>query len=419
MSSTKTIISSKVVSREITFVNKSVDSQGIHLFILNGVYFKNYNLSVTVTDIQTLLTNYSITDNSSDASSSSSALSATVTMRYLNDRYSVYEAVWKYLFFTGTLLVLFTPTYGYYMKLASVPTSKRSFEQKWILTLLICLCLFNDPLFGFQISSPYYTNFSILYIFFFGFFLATLLTFWLSMLDNIKRKATEDSYGTDGRNVTFKSFPQEVMFYLPKIVLSIPTSILCVLALCYFELKISQDMTYDGSSGDSFVDQRVHDLLVASYVFIALYVVYGLYLVLSFICVISTAKIPYQLLGGCTLIVFIILFCLLYEGFTSFQQESSLVITSLYGIINMYIWVLAFCFSPMVDEDDTVIMTDQSSTSFSLSANQKNPLLFSVDSGDSSDYHEYDRNTPFDSKFNTGLGIKNKVDRFELATAYI
>ena len=418
LSSTENIIQSKTVARELVFTNNSVNSQSIHLFILNGVYFKNYNLSVTVTDIQTLLANYSINggrDSSSMAlsssSSSSSALSATVTMRYLNDKYSVYEAVWKYLFFIGTLLVLFTPTYGYYMKLAVVPIAMRSFEQKWILSLLFCLCLFDDPFFGLQISSPYYINFSILYIFFFGYFLATLLTFWLSMLDNIKRRANEDSYGSNGRNGGFKSFSHEVIFYLPKVILSVPLSVLCVLALCYFELKISQDMTYDGNSSNSVVDRRVHELLTASYVFIALYVVYGLYLVLSFICVISTAKITYQLLGGCTLIVFIVLFCLLYEGFTSFQQESSLVITSLYGIMNMYIWVLAFCFAPMFEEDGEAAMTGQLAPS--ALANQKNPLLFSVDSEEDSS-----ENTIV-SRSSAGRGIKSRVDRFELAMAYI
>ena len=418
--SSKTVIGSKTVSRQLTFVNNSVESQSIHLFILNGVYFKNYNLSVTVTDIQTLLTNYSNTGGSSSSgdSSSSSALSATVTMRYLNDRYSIYEAVWKYLFFTGTVLVLFTPKYGYYMKLASVPVEVRSFEQKWILTLLLSLCLFDDPLFGFQVASPYYMNFSVLYILFFGYFLATLLTFWLSMLDNIKRRANENSYGSNGRNGILKSFSSQVFFYLPKLFLSIPTSILCVLALCYFELKISQDMTYDGSgSGSSTVDQRVHELLIASYVFIALYVLYGLYLSLSFLCVISTAKIPYQLLGGCTLIVFIVLFSLLYEGFKSFQQESSLVITSLYGIINMYIWVLAFSFAPMKDDDDDIIIIRPSASSPSSSSNQNNPLLFCIDSGDSSDYHEDDAYVTMNTRANAG--IKNQVDRFELATAYI
>jgi hypothetical protein len=39
----------------------------------------------------------------------------------------------------------------------------------------------------------------------------------------------------------------------------------------------------------------------------------------------------------------------------NYQQFSSLVFTSWYGILNLYIWILAFAFYPQKDDDEVTV----------------------------------------------------------------
>lgn len=74
------------------------------------------------------------------------------------DQYSKFELGWKIFFCFTTLIVLFLPMEGFLIKLCCVPVSSWSFEQKWVLGLLVCLLFFNDPFFAAQVIT--YTLYS-------------------------------------------------------------------------------------------------------------------------------------------------------------------------------------------------------------------------------------------------------------------
>ena len=165
-----------------------------------------------------------------------------------------------------------------------------------------------------------------------------LVCIYLAVLDNIRLRAKETNYGiteNDHSNMKFmKTSCGKFCFYLPKIIIAIPTAVLTVLVLCYIEFQITDDMTYDAQ------ETSIHELLVASYVFVSLYICYVFYLCIGTMCVLSSSKIPYQLLGALTCVVFVVLFSMLYAGFVNFHESSSLVFMSLYGIMNFYVWTL-------------------------------------------------------------------------------
>eukprot|EP00953_Heterococcus_sp_UTEX-ZZ885_P006368 3894-Heterococcus_DN1.PRE.1 len=83
------------------------------------------------------------------------AASFTVQTRvwYINSSYTHFEMGWKYFFLISTLLVALVPRYGYFSGLRSIGKRDWTYQQKWILALLILLVVFNDPFFAITVYS--------------------------------------------------------------------------------------------------------------------------------------------------------------------------------------------------------------------------------------------------------------------------
>jgi len=82
----------------------------------------------------------------------------------------------------------------------------------------------------------------IVYIVFCGYFLSTLLTFWLACIDNMRATGTSSVYGIRDSNAPQ---PRAFLFYFPKLLIAVPTAVLIMLNIFYLELKISEDSTSD------------------------------------------------------------------------------------------------------------------------------------------------------------------------------
>lgn len=127
-----------------------------------------------------------------------------LSVHRINDSYTSFEAGWKYFFVTASLvsfielthLLLLGPFHvheivqiialAYYCILRRVPSRARSFEQPWMVCLLIMLVGFNDPFFAASIFSPgigWPTLFVLLSIS----FITVLLLFILCEFDIVRR----------------------------------------------------------------------------------------------------------------------------------------------------------------------------------------------------------------------------------------
>jgi Wnt-binding factor required for Wnt secretion len=133
------IIDKRPISRELTFANNSRRSEPMHLFLLNGIEFRQYNVSVFL--------------NSSSWSPQigEDNIITYVSFKCINAKYTVFELALKYILCFVTLCILFLPYHGYYIRLLAVPIRQQTFEQKWVVSLLIALVFFNDPLIGLQV----------------------------------------------------------------------------------------------------------------------------------------------------------------------------------------------------------------------------------------------------------------------------
>ena len=74
-----------------------------------------------------------------------------INLHTINSEYSKFELGWKSFFCLTTVLVLLLPYEGFAYKLYSIPFNLWSFEQVWVVGLLVCLFFFNDPFFGAQV----------------------------------------------------------------------------------------------------------------------------------------------------------------------------------------------------------------------------------------------------------------------------
>lgn len=68
----------------------------------------------------------------------------------INEQYSEFVVGIRYLFFLVSLIVAI----GYCINFSASPSHLRVFEQKYIILLVVGLCLFNDPFVGINIISP-------------------------------------------------------------------------------------------------------------------------------------------------------------------------------------------------------------------------------------------------------------------------
>lgn len=136
------IIEQAHIARDLTFSNNSYHSDPIYLFMLNGIDFHQYNVSLTFI-------------NASTWAGETYFPSAFITFTYFKKAFTTYEVTWKYIFLSCTLCILYFPRLGFYWRMRNVPEGMKSFEQTWISHLLLALIFFDDPLFGFQVFIQY------------------------------------------------------------------------------------------------------------------------------------------------------------------------------------------------------------------------------------------------------------------------
>jgi len=273
-------------------------------------------------------------------------LAGSFQMRYVNKDFTVFEFGLKYSMFIITFLV--TAVFGYFFFFTMKPIN-RSFEQKWIMGLLIMCCLFNDPLFVFDIYLPniFFTGLNCLLV---VSFLMAILFFWLCMLDIIRSPA----YWNDKAQYT------GICFYLPKLILMGLLWFASVAVFLWTRLQQEADPAY------SNVDDFAH-FQFAKIGYEVLIAIYGFWCLVLILVAIAQAVLRKQLPQTHFVFMFLItivsqLIAAIGIGLGAFSPMPiyNVGFTTFYGCANLYMWIMAFAYSPVAASEfrDDVGNTD-------------------------------------------------------------
>jgi len=220
-------------------------------------------------------------------------------------------------------------------------------EQKWIAVVLPLLLLCNGPLYplNFLYTSWIPAMFNEIFQ---ACFMWGLLMMWLCAYDGISTKTCN--------------------FFLPKLFICVPMWILAVLVGIWHQYSQDQDPTFN-------LKLDTHNFLAIKVVFYALVSTYFLYI--SYLMVVSfkqnnhfvSIKIKFLTTINLCLIIFCFAFFIMTFGrnvlisreFSNalFHFENSFELVFMYGILNLYVYTLAFMYSPAKhvgnDENSTIL----------------------------------------------------------------
>ncbi|XP_049330103.1 transmembrane protein 181 isoform X1 [Astyanax mexicanus] len=260
----------------------------------------------------------------------------TFVIKTYNPKFSQMEIWFRFVFVVLTFIV--TCVFAHSLRKFSM--RDWGIEQKWMSILLPLLLLYNDPFFPLSFLTNSWIP-GTLDTFFQALFLCALLLFWLCVYHGIRVQG-ERKFAT---------------FYLPKLVIVGMLWISAVILGIWQLLNELQDPTYRYNMDmQHFQGLKVFFLLVA--------VLYGLYLVFLLVRAWSELKnMPYadlrlKFLTALTFLILVISMVILYMRFgskalqdnfvaeLSTHYQNSAEFLSFYGLLNFYLYTLAFIYSP-------------------------------------------------------------------------
>jgi len=321
--SEKNLVDNKMSSRTVRCKAGSLGCNEFYIFGEPTVRYEQYNVHIKFRV-------------DADHFTESGTLRVRVDLHTVNSEYSKFELGWKWFFILTTLVVLFLPQEGFLIKLVGVPYRLWSFEQTWVLTLLIALIFFNDPFFAAQLYTKHADSMAILYIFFTASFIGIVLVFWLCVLDEMR---STDAAGVGGRDSGRRS---PVTFYTPKLVLVTLIWTILMSTYAYVRTERRGDPTYEGTD-----DWVLRDIEIVLVTFLLVYCVYLFsLLVLSFSRIVALSP-PFKFLFSVTVFVFATVMTGLFAGYFYPLATSAVIFLSFYAIMNFYVWTLAFAYAPL------------------------------------------------------------------------
>jgi len=127
----------RTVATELDFGVNSTVSEPFPLFLVLGVPFRLYNISLTIYDESSRDQELTISDFST----------ASLRVHTLDQSFTIFEIVFKYVLLSATLVMLLFPRcgFGFCWKVFQLPPGMRSSEQVWLLSLSTALVFFNEP----------------------------------------------------------------------------------------------------------------------------------------------------------------------------------------------------------------------------------------------------------------------------------
>ncbi|CAM9694708.1 unnamed protein product [Laminaria digitata] len=258
---------------------------------------------------------------------------------YITKEFTLYQMVWHYAWVAITLVFMFVPKIGFFYEMTQLHQNFWSRQQARVGVLLLANLFFNNVFFVAQIFSPFPRFFFSLYVVFMATFLAVMLFFWLELFGDL---AAGNMQGTDTALQWERNRKKTVLEYLPKLVLVGLIWVVTILVYIYVRVQQTGDpsySTYDDLS--SYTAVKVIGLLLATVYFLWL----GLMIFESF-AHIQSMNAEYIFIMVITLITIIGAMSALYTGAFAPDQHGSKVFAYFYGMFNIYVLLLAFCYTP-------------------------------------------------------------------------
>ncbi|XP_051546546.1 transmembrane protein 181 isoform X1 [Myxocyprinus asiaticus] len=265
-----------------------------------------------------------------------SITNVTFVFKMYNTTFSQVEIWFRFVFVVMTFIV----TCMFAHSLRKFSMRDWGIEQKWMSILLPLLLLYNDPFFplSFLVNSWFPGT---LDAFFQALFLCALLLFWLCVYHGIRVQGER----------------KFLTFYLPKLVIVGLLWLSAVTLGIWQTVNELQDPTYQYKVDiQNFQGMKIFFLLV-----VGLYVLYLVFLVVRACS--ELKNMPYtdlrlKFLTALTLVVLVISMVILYLRFgskalqdnfvaeLSTHYQNSAEFLSFYGLLNFYLYTLAFVYSP-------------------------------------------------------------------------
>lgn len=113
-----------------------------------------------------------------------------VDFSYMNPDWVRFQTSWYYAFLLLSVLMMVTPRFGFFYEVSRINRRLRrglrwSKQQQWTGALLGGLALFNNPFFARELTGAEPQTFANLYTVFFASYIALLLIYWLTLLDDV------------------------------------------------------------------------------------------------------------------------------------------------------------------------------------------------------------------------------------------
>ncbi|XP_066467424.1 transmembrane protein 181 [Tiliqua scincoides] len=289
----------------------------VHLGYLN---YTRYDVSVTFDELPRTL----------------NIKSFSFTWKTYNPAFSQVEIWFRFVFVVLTFIV--TCLFAHSLRKFSM--RDWGIEQKWMSILLPLLLLYNDPFFplSFLINSWFPGMLDDLFQ---SLFLCALLLFWLCVYHGIRVQGERKC----------------LTFYFPKLLIVGLLWLVSVTLGIWQTVNELQDPTYQyGADTKHFQGMKIFFLVVA-----AVYILYLLFLIIRACS--ELRNMPYvdlrlKFLTALTFVVLLISIAILYLRFGVHIQQDNFVaelsthyhnsaeFLSFYGLLNFYLYTLAFVYSP-------------------------------------------------------------------------
>jgi len=255
-----------------------------------------------------------------------------ISLMYENTKYSVFSAGWSYFFLGITILVMFFPCCGFFWAAAKIPTSKWTNQQKWVAGLLCTLFFYDDPFLAAELKTTN-SGLAFAYVFFMATFLATILLFWLCIIDDVRYDSHGNSHEAEERKIP--------RWFIPKLLLCFAIWIVLMGAFLTAKRRQHIDPAYDPSqTRDSY------PYYISTAVFMVIYILWILYLLVSCFHHVKSMIPGYRFLFFVTLVTIIVTIIGVFLVAFYPLRGAPIGLLSIFGLYNLYVWTLALAYTP-------------------------------------------------------------------------
>ncbi|CAM9171126.1 unnamed protein product [Sphacelaria rigidula] len=258
---------------------------------------------------------------------------------YITREFTQYQMAWHYGWIMVVLVFMFVPKIGFFYEMMQLHQNFWSRQQARVGVLLLSLLFFNNVFFVAQIYSPFPRFFFSLYVVFMATFLAVMMFFWLELFGDL---AAGNMQGTDAAQEWERNRKKTLFEYLPKLIVVGLIWIVTIMLYIYVRVQQNGDpsySTYDDLS--TYTSVKVVGLFLSLVYFVWL----GLLIFRSF-GHIAQMNTEYIFVMVITLVTIIGATVAVFTGALAPDQHGSKVFAYFYGMFNIYVLLLAFCYTP-------------------------------------------------------------------------